>query len=88
MTKIKKMLKEVQKLANTASNGDDPMRNPKYLDASHEIISSSLKKGYDVIQLDNGDIIVTGVKVEVIKYHWDTEKSKMNRRKIKQSKSD
>jgi Protein of unknown function (DUF2671) len=45
-----------------------------------------LQKGFDVLQLDNGDIVTTGTKIVVTQYHWDTEKGKMMKLSAKERK--
>jgi len=55
----------------------DIIMDPDYLDESSKIISDALHKGFDILQLDNGDIVTTGTKVIVTQYRWDDEKKKM-----------
>lgn len=57
--------------------GEEIILNPDYLRKSSALISEALQKGYDVLQLDNGDIVTTGTKVVVTQYHWDGEENKM-----------
>lgn len=51
--------------------------NPTYISRSSSLISGALRKGYDVAQLSNGDIIVSEVRVINIKYIWSDDKKKM-----------
>jgi hypothetical protein len=56
---------------------DDVMRNPDYLRQSSSLINDALQKGFDVLQLANGDIVTTGTKIVVTQYSWDEEKGKL-----------
>jgi hypothetical protein len=40
-------------------------------------MNEALKNGYDVLHMENGDIITTGTKVIVTQYRWDPSKKKM-----------
>ena len=53
------------------------MQDDEYVDSCEEIINEALEKGYDIIHMENGDIITTGTKVIVTQYRWDPEKKKM-----------
>ncbi len=55
----------------------DLMTNPEYLEQSSDVIQDALQKGFDVLQLENGDIVTTGTKIVVTQYRWDAEKKKM-----------
>ena len=56
---------------------DDLMRNPQYLRQSSALINDALQKGFDVLQLANGDIVTTGTKIVVTQYTWDDDKHKL-----------
>lgn len=53
------------------------MNNPAYLRQSSALINEALQKGFDVLQLANGDIVATGVKTVVNQYTWDAEQGKL-----------
>lgn len=53
------------------------MRNTDYLRHCSNIINDALQKGYDVLQLENGNIVTTGTKIVVNQYRWDDAKQKM-----------
>ena len=55
----------------------DMMNDPRYLRQSSALINDALQKGFDVLQLADGDIITTGTKTVVYQYTWDTEKGKL-----------
>lgn len=58
------------------------MADPDYLRQSSALINEALQKGFDVLQLANGDIVTTGTKTIVHQYSWDSEKGKLA--KVKQ----
>ncbi len=58
------------------------MSDPDYLRQSSALINEALQKGFDVLQLANGDIVTTGTKTIVYQYSWDAEKGKLA--KVKQ----
>ena len=53
------------------------MLDARYLRQSSSLIQDSLQKGFDVLQLANGDIVATGTKTVVYHYSWDEEKGKL-----------
>jgi hypothetical protein len=53
------------------------MLDPRYLRQSSSLIQESLQKGFDVLQLANGDIVTTGTKTIVYQYTWDESKGKL-----------
>ena len=53
------------------------MMDARYLRQSSSLIQSALQKGFDVLQLANGDIVMTGTKTVVYQYIWDEEKAKL-----------
>lgn len=57
----------------------DIMMDARYLRQSSSLISEALQKGFDVLQMANGDIVTTGTKTVVYKYKWDENKGKLVR---------
>lgn len=53
------------------------MLDARYLRQSSSLIQDALQKGFDVLQLANGDIVTTGTKTVVYQYAWDGEKGKL-----------
>ena len=53
------------------------MLDPRYLRQSSSLIQDALQKGFDVLQLANGDIVTTGTKTVVYQYAWDQETGKL-----------
>lgn len=61
------------------------MMDPDYLRQSSSLIQEALQKGFDVLQLANGDIVCTGTKTIVHRYSWDDDQIKLVQ--IKQEKA-
>jgi hypothetical protein len=55
----------------------DLMADPAYLRHSSALINEALQKGFDVLQLANGDIVTTGTKTVVYTYSWDSQHAKL-----------
>ena len=51
--------------------------NLKYICDSTSLIVRSLQKGVDVVQMKDGDIILTEVKTVNTVYSWDSAKNKL-----------
>ncbi len=64
----------------------DMMSDPDYLRQSSSLINDALQKGFDVLQLADGDIVMTGIKTVVYQYSWDNDKKKLQRTKAKSAK--
>lgn len=65
------------------------MMDPRYLRQSSSLIQDALQKGFDVLQLANGDIVCTGTKTIVHRYSWDEDKGKLAKIKTdKKSRKD
>ncbi len=63
----------------------DMMLDSRYLRQSSSLINEALQKGFDVLQLSDGDIVTTGTKTIVHRYQWDAETGKLARVKTEQS---
>jgi hypothetical protein len=74
------------KADNDDAGSSDMMSDPRYLRQSSSLINEALQKGFDVLQLADGDIVMTGVKTVVYQYSWDEEKGKLVRAKSKKSR--
>lgn len=66
----------------------DMMANPDYIRKSSDLIKDALQKGFDVLQLDNGDIVTTGTKVIVTTWRFDSKAKKMVKRSSKEKAED
>jgi len=61
------------------------MMDPRYLRQSSSLIHEALQKGFDVLQMEDGDIVMTGTKTIVYRYEWDAEKGKLMRVEVPES---
>lgn len=68
--------------AESDTDLSDLMSNPDYLRQSSALINEALQKGFDILQLANGDIVTTGTKTIVHQYAWDNSKNKLTRSKV------
>ena len=93
MTYENRLLKKFSTAGKAKAKGkakiDSPvvnmMNDPAYLRQSSALIHEALQKGFDVLQLANGDIVTTGTKTVVYQYTWDSEKSKLVKTKTADS---
>ncbi len=73
--------------ANELQPGD-VMLDSRYIKQSSGLISEALTKGFDVLQMSNGDIVTTGTKTVVYKYTWDEDGGKLKRSSITSKRAD
>jgi len=66
----------------------DVMLDSRYIKQSSTLISDALTKGFDVLQMSNGDIVTTGTKTVVYKYTWDEDGGKLKRTSITSKRAD
>lgn len=66
-----------KKLLDGDAAGVNIMLDPRYLRQSSSLIQEALQKGFDVLQLANGDIVTTGTKTVVYQYSWENDKGKL-----------
>jgi len=50
---------------------------PKYIRSSSAFITETLRKGSDVVQMPNGDIVVREIKIVATKYSWSDTAEQM-----------
>jgi len=86
-----KTLKATTKDAKAAAVDDDSdlaglMTDADYLRQSSALINEALQRGFDVLQLANGDIVTTGTKTIVNQFTWDAEKGKLVKAKAAEKK--
>lgn len=78
--KNKKKLTTYNDFDYDSTNDEDSewmFSNIRYICGSTGLITNSLRQGFDVAQLPNGDIVVTEVRTVTVRYVWDREKQKM-----------
>lgn len=76
-----------EKAAETTSPLTDLMVDPAYLRHSSSLINEALQKGFDVLQLANGDIVTTGTKTIVNTYVWDASSAHLVKAKTPANKA-
>lgn len=86
-----KAIDEIKAKLPKADNGDGDdgyniLEDPKYVRNSMSLIIDSLEKGNDIMQLENGDVLVTEIKTVTMRYEWDSKKGKMIRSSLNRSK--
>ena len=80
MTALLNAIKEISSQSNV---GEDVVtglaKDMNYIKRSSTIVTDALQKGSDIMQLANGDILITEVKTVTYKYQWNTDKGKFDR---------
>ncbi|MCP5369317.1 MAG: DUF2671 domain-containing protein [Rickettsiaceae bacterium] len=67
----------MSKNEENVTNNDNLFSDISYICNSTKLIVDSLRRGLDIAQLPNGDVIVTEIKTVNTQYTWDKEKNKM-----------
>jgi hypothetical protein len=81
------LLKNIDRLATAAvedRDEDDLMSDIRYICKSCSLITDALQKGCDVMQMPNGDIIISELKTVTLQYTWDDKKGKLIRTQMGQ----
>lgn len=76
MSTVRNFIKSLPEITNAS---EDPSSDINYIHKSAQLVSDALGKGSDVMQLPNGDIVVTEVKTVTYKYLWNKETHKFER---------
>ena len=58
---------------------EDVFCDPQYICKSSSLITSSLRKGAEVAQMPNGDIIVSEMRRVTTQYHWNATKKQFKK---------
>jgi len=74
-----------KKRVEKAEEDEDLMSIPEYMAKSSAIIADALQKGFDVLHLENGDIVTTGTKTIVTTYRWNSKNGKMVKFSVQES---
>jgi len=77
MPSVKDILDNIPPGAVGDGDDLDVISDPDYLLHSAPVIADALQRGFDVLQLANGDIVTTGTKVVITQFQWDGEKGEM-----------
>lgn len=75
------------KPAESAAQLADLMADADYLRQSSALINEALQKGFDVLQLANGDIVTTGTKTIVNTFVWDGSKGRLAKQKTTEKRT-
>lgn len=73
------LMKKLAELARNAAyvNPNQEADNLKFMDdvnyirQSSQLVKDALQNGHDIVQMPNGDIITTSLKVSINEYSWD-----------------
>lgn len=79
--------KQEQPMPAESLQPGDVMLDARYIKSSSQLIADALGKGFDVLQMSNGDIVTTGTKTVVYKYSWDEVTGKLKRTSIQSKKA-
>lgn len=75
MSSVKNFINSLPKL----SDNESIVADLNYISKSSSLVNDALQKGFDVLQLENGDVEITEMKVVTYKYIWDAESNKFVR---------
>lgn len=64
------------------NDNNNVMADMRYISKSCALITESLQKGCDIMQMPNGDIIVSELKTVTFNYSWDEKKGKLIRTQL------
>ncbi len=73
------VLKMIQNLPQATKGSNNVATDINYIRKSSVLVNEALQKGSDIMQMSNGDIIITEVKTVTYKYTWNNEKHKFER---------
>lgn len=77
-----KEVTEIKEVITQPREESSVMSDIRYICKSCSLITESLQKGCDVMQLANGDIIITEMKPITFQYSWDEKKGKLVRSQL------
>ena len=69
----------IENLPVTDMEGDNLATDINYIRKSTHLVNDALQKGYDIMQMANGDIVITEVKTMTYKYKWCADTNKFER---------
>lgn len=74
------VLNLIKNLPVSETNDNDNLAaDINYIRRSTNLVNDALQKGSDIMQLANGDIVITEVKTITYKYIWNKETNKFER---------
>ncbi len=79
-SKVQNLIKQAT-ASNEAQNVSLMMSDARYLRQSSALINDALQKGFDVMQLADGSVVISGMKTVSYQYEWSDVTGKLSRRK-------
>lgn len=76
MSSVLNLIKNLPELDKSENN---PAADINYIRKSTNLVNDALNKGSDVMQLANGDIVITEVKTVTYSYKWNKASNKFER---------
>jgi hypothetical protein len=76
---LKEIINNIPRTDAKKPANEDLMQDEEYRASCQEVINEALEKGFDVIQMENGDIITTGTQIIVTQYRWNDADGKMEK---------
>ena len=64
------------------------MMDPRYLRQSSSLVNQALQKGFDVLQMEEGEIVMTGTKTVIYRYSWDATQGKLVKKEVESKEED
>ena len=58
---------------------EEVFEDPQYICKSSSLITSSLRKGSEVVQMPNGDVIISEIRRVTNQYHWNSNKKQFKK---------
>jgi hypothetical protein len=66
-------------IRHSRKSEQDVFADPQYICKSSTLITSSLKRGAEVVQMPNGDVIVSETRRVTNQFHWNQEKKQFKK---------
>ena len=73
------VLNLIKNLPTNANDEYNVASDINYIRKSANLVNDALQKGSDIMQLANGDIVITEVKTVTYKYLWNKDNNKFER---------
>lgn len=73
------LLKLLKSIPEVSQEDNALLADKNYLRKSSFLVNDALQRGFDVMHMPDGDIMVTEVKTITYKYLWDKKKGKFER---------
>lgn len=67
------------KITDVDESEADVFADPQYICKSSTLITSSLKRGAEVVQMPNGDVIISETRRITNQFHWNQDKKQFKK---------